>query len=96
MQYLGSTWEILETNWNALRTAYAILRLLDCLGLELVGGNRPCLPRFQLIFWDCCNIFQIYLGSTWEILETHWNALRTALKLIGMHSELDIRDIRAG
>ena len=37
---MGFAREKLETNWDALRTACAILGLLDCLGLELVGGNR--------------------------------------------------------
>ena len=75
MLYLGSTWEILETAWEALRATYEMLGLLDCLGLDLVGENRPCLQRSQLIFWDYCSIFQILLGNSWEI------------QVLGEHSE---------
>jgi len=51
--YLGSTWEILEANWNALRTAYAIQRRTR--GARAGGSCGSSRNRAQLLFredWD--------------------------------------------
>ncbi len=85
--------EILEANWNALRTAYAILGLLDCLGLELVGGNRRggeqerWLPGRHCLQHGAELSSQSLVGLSLVGLGESSAESSAYLKLIGMHAE---------